>query len=191
MPSFAPISPSAFYGAFLDVTSSHDRALSEARTHCPEFTRVMLSDIFPEIASRLGLCCYAHEYYTLDAIFYVEADSKHFGKGTWAKYISVALEHENTPKWSVCEVNKLQILNAPLKVLITYPRNREHASELLGQYAEIIADADPFEDIGTLRRQLVIFGFKEDILQWEAYAYAGRSFTPVEPERLQMAPQTA
>lgn len=88
-------------------------------------------------------------------------------------------------------MNKLQLLNAPLKVLIAYPGNREYASMLLGQYAEIIADADPFEDIDTLRRQLVIFGFKEDILRWDAYAYAGRSFTPVEPGRLQRAPQTA
>lgn len=58
MLGFAPTSPSAFYGAFLDVTSSHARALSEARTHDPEFTHIMLSDIFPEIASRLGLRCF-------------------------------------------------------------------------------------------------------------------------------------
>jgi hypothetical protein len=189
------MSPSAFYEAFLHVTAQYAKELDKAWTSCSDFTRLMLATspepaapaILPDIAGRLGLHCYG-QYYTLDAIYYVEKDEVHFPGCTYAKFISVALEHENNARGSVDEIYKLQLFSAPLKVLITYPANPDEGDELLRQYAEIIAEADPFNDIATLRRQLVIFGFRTQAGEapghyWRAFAYReDGSFTPVQGE---------
>lgn len=144
------VSPVDFYTAFLKVASEEARALKEVWSRYRDFTKLMRSCIFPTIADRLGLCCYERDYYTLDAILYARRDTKHFPSGTtYAKFISVALEHENDPVGTAVEMNKLQLFNAPLKVLITYPWSDDHGQELLERYTEIIAEADVFEDIST------------------------------------------
>ncbi|MBI3684463.1 MAG: hypothetical protein HY235_29155 [Acidobacteria bacterium] len=155
--------------------------MNEVWSSCRDFTKLMRSDIFPKIADRLGLRCYSRDYYTLDGIFYAETDTNHFPSGTtYAKFISVALEHENNPVGTAVEMNKLQLFNSPLKVLITYPSNDDHGKELLDSYTEIVTEADAFDDIATLRRQLVIFGFQGESPRWQGFAYVQRSFTGVE-----------
>ena len=73
-----------------------------------------------EIARELGMNC-SHEYYTVDAILYNERDDGNFRnpRCAYAKYISVAIEIENNCTDAHVEMNKLQLLNAPLTVLIT------------------------------------------------------------------------
>ncbi|HUI76271.1 MAG TPA: hypothetical protein VLY24_00110 [Bryobacteraceae bacterium] len=180
MNDFVKVSPSQFYEAFLTVTSELAPSVKDLWFRNRQFTDLMRSSVFPKIAEHLGLCCYRRDYYTLDAIFYAETDQKHFPGATYAKFISVALEHEHDSSTTATEINKLQLFNAPLKVLITYPGNDREAKKLLGDYAEMIEEADAFEDFATSRRQLVIFGFLEEVPRWRAFVYSGASFTEIE-----------
>jgi hypothetical protein len=117
-------------------------------------------------------------YYTLDSIFFHERDTDNFGvHATYAKHIEVAIEHENVIAGSTTEINKLQLFSSPLKVLITYG-NDEGQQQYLKSYHEMIGWADVFDDISSLRRQLVTFGQKtpsEDII-WTDYVYDRAGF---------------
>jgi hypothetical protein len=102
---------------------------------------------------------------------------------TYVHSISVALEHENNAGDSMVEINKLQLFNAPLKVLVPYPYLRQgpnSADSLLRRYAEAIQLADLFDDFSTLRRQLVIFGSKVNgNVVWRGFEYLEQAFVPV------------
>ncbi len=175
-------SPLEFYNAFWEVASEQTGSLLDCWMNYQDFTSLMRSRMFPEIARRLGVCCYQRDYYTLDGIFYRERDDKNFPEYmTYAKFISVALEHENDAGRSQVEMNKLQLFNTPLKVLITYPTKRDPSEKLLAKYEEIVSGADIFNDMSTLRRQLVIFGSRKDERPiWEAFVYSQGKFVPVE-----------
>ena len=172
------ITPSAFYGTFVAAAAEHGPAIFDASTEGnATFTDVMFHIVFENIAARL-YCRRFHEYYEYDCFFYRDKNTKHFPESsTYVKHIAVALEHENVPEKSVKAIHKLQLLNTPLKVLVTYPRDHEHVEPLLDKYAEIIADADIFVDISTLKRQLVIFGFVERCaFTWRGFVYEGGKF---------------
>jgi hypothetical protein len=78
------------------------------------------------------------------------------------------------------EMNKLQLFNAPLKVLITYARAGEDMENVLLKYTKIIETADVFGDIARLRRQLVVFGDKIGAFPtWRSFLYETGGF--VEP----------
>ncbi len=141
---------------------------------------MMRSILFPDIARELGLQCYPGDYYTLDAMFYRDKDTTNFASHlTYAHFICVALEHENYAESTAVEINKLQLFNAPLKVLITYPGTVQNANNLLAKYEEMIKAADVFGDCSTMRRQLVIFGRKEkqqQIPAWSGFEYQAKGF---------------
>jgi hypothetical protein len=117
----------------------------------------------------------------LDSIFYSERDNEHFGSTvTYAKCISIAMEHENEPRGTAIEINKLQLFNASLKVLITYVQKPKERSLYLDRYMKIIQGADLFDDFATLRRQLVIFGSLTDqTVSWHFYAYETSGFREI------------
>jgi hypothetical protein len=179
-------SPSEFYSAFLKVVQPQELMLAEAWEKPRQYTALMFS-LFPPIAEALGFCCYLGNYFYLDTIFYKEKDITNFpSHWTYASFISVAVEHENECAGTAQEMNKLQLFNAPLKVLITYPYKR-NSDSLLGRYAEIISAADVFDDISTLRRQLVIFGWKEgQNVGWKGFEYAQGSFRETDAPKLQL-----
>lgn len=132
-----------------------------------------------KVAKELELLPYTEkDYYWLDAIFCEAYDHVHFPENSrYAKYIVVAIEHENDCDSSVIEMNKLQIYNAPLKVLITYCDSDKKTEEQLAKYSIIMNDADVFSDFDYLRRQLVIFGrLKGPIVDWNYYVYDGSRF---------------
>ena len=173
------ILPETFKEAFLKVMMLNDKDLIGCwNRSLTEFTSQMRR-IFPSIAEELKLELYNRDYYTIDAIFYEEKNIKHFDKdAVYAKYIAIALEHENRLYGSQAEINKLQLINTPLKVLITYSGSSEEKDSYLSMYSEIIDEADIFSDFSTLRRQLVIFGACEnDKTNWSfhswAYFYSG------------------
>ena len=166
-------SPSDFYSAFQKVVSREKAALLECWQDSGKYTILMLERILPDVARELGMH-YHKEYWWLDAILYHEKDEARFDpRYTYAKYISVALEHENEHAGAADEMNKLQVFNAPLAVLITYPlRNRTIG--ILEKYAAIIQGADVFENASTKRRQLAIFGYPG--AEWDAFVYHGGRF---------------
>jgi hypothetical protein len=168
-----------FYQAFMEATAEYGSAIFDASTvGFATFTDVMFLRVFSMVAARLN-CSWFRECYTFDAMFYREKNTKFFPESaTYIKNISVALEHENVPSNSVEEIHKLQLLNTPLKVLVTYPHDSAQVPNLLEKYAEIIANADIFGDISTAKQQLVIFGFLEGrAFTWRAFVYGGGTFT--------------
>jgi hypothetical protein len=177
------ITPREFRNAFVAVMKAeHDSFRTAVGFESKSYTYFMRSNIFPKIAKHLGLLAWNKEYYALDAMFYEERATDKFGNHTtYAKWISVALEHANKPTNTQEEINKLQIFNAPLKVLITYAADGVEADSLLRKYEAVISDSDVFNDIATLRQQLVIFGTPKTAREWRFYAYESDGFVLMLP----------
>jgi hypothetical protein len=175
------ISPKEFTAAFLAVVEE-ERSDIAVRWAGPraDYTRFMRTVVLTKVGERLGLKTYCSDYYTLDAIFYEDKDVEHFpADHTYAKYVAVALEHENVVTTSCTEMNKLQLFNAPLKVLITYAPGSDMENSL-AKYAKIVRNADCFGDIATLRRQVVLFGDMSQNAQiWRSFVYEGEGFVPL------------
>ena len=169
-------SPKEFYSAFLKVVNRQKASLVESWRNDREHTAKMCRHVVPAVADELGMCHHI-EYYQIDAVFFHERDAINFrGNSIYAKYISVAVEHENICSDTAVEMNRLQLLNAPLTVLITYPTKRS-AARTLQKYAAIIQEADIFENASTKRKQMSIFGYPG--AGWEAFVYQDGTFAPV------------
>ena len=177
------ISPREFRNAFLSVLKAEEGNFRAAVSfEAKSFTYFMRTNIFPKIARQLGLLAWNKDYYALDGIFYEERGRDSTGKyTTYAKWISVALEHANRPSRTYEEINKLQMFNAPLKVLITYVAEGAEAEALLGKYVAIIRDSDVFDDIATQRKQLVILGSPQTVRGWRFYVYESDGFVLMLP----------
>jgi hypothetical protein len=102
-------------------------------------------------------------------------------KGLRAK-MSPERQAKNRLESERMEMNKLQIVNAPLKVLIAYPNSRSHGDKMLEGYREIVSAADIFNDISTSRPQLVRFGFPGP--PWQGFVYTGSGSNGFSPELL-------
>ncbi len=144
----------------------------------------MRVDILPRVARHLGLLAWGREYCTLDGIFYEERETQQGrANAMYAKWISVALEHERDARSTYRGLNKLQLFNAPLKVLITYAAEGADTNSLLTSYERIIRAADVFDDFATLRRQLVILGTPGTAREWRFFAYESDGFVHMLPLR--------
>lgn len=175
------IEPHEFFAAFvMAATEFKEDLIKYWRSGLTQYTQTIRS-ILPKVASSLNLNLYNADYYTLDAVFYKEKDTEHFPpKQTFLKSICIAFEHENAVAGSVNEMNKLQLFNAPLKVLVTYG-GQESCKDYLAKYAKIVANADIFLDISTHRKQLVIFGEESSgKVMWYPFTYKDGSFEPVQ-----------
>lgn len=177
------ITPREFRNAFLSVMKAeHDSFRTAAGFEAKSYSYFMRSNIFPKIARHLGLSAWNKEYYALDMVFYEERGRDNSRKyATYAKWISVALEHVNKPGKTHEEINKLQMFNAPLKVLITYMAEGDDTDSLLRRYEAIIGEADVFDDIASLRQQLVILGTPKTLREWRFYAYESDGFVLMLP----------
>lgn len=176
------VRPKEFANAFLTVVEEERNNVAMRWTGPgADYTRFVCTVVLTRVGERLGLKTYCSDYYTLDAIFYEDKDVEHFpADHTYAKYIAVALEHENAVATSCTEMNKLQLFNAPLKVLITYARPGSGMEDFLEKYAKIVREADCFGDIATLRRQLVLFGdMPQDVPIWRSFVYEREGFVPL------------
>ena len=172
------IAPREFKEAFLKVIHSAGPEIVALWNSRPAYTTLILKDVFPKIAEELGISVWTSNYYYLDSIFYAERDSDHFGpNATYAKCISIAVEHEHIIDGTAVEMNKLQLFNSPLKVLITYAYDESQRRDYLNRYTKILRGADIFDDFATLRRQLVVFGsLSEQVVTWHFYAYEPTGF---------------
>jgi hypothetical protein len=172
------ITPQQFKEAFQKVVSNAHAELIERWEARTDYTAFMRDNILPAIGSFLSIKV-SGEYYTLDCIYFTERDTEHFPNATYATYIVIALEHENDIGGSAIEMNKLQLFNAPLKVLITYCSASER-DFYLQRYSKILQAGDIFGDFATLRRHLVIFGSLQGpeatAVNWNFYAYEPSGF---------------
>jgi hypothetical protein len=172
------ITPREFRNAFVAVLKAEQDSFRTAvGFEAKSYTYFMRSNIFPQIAKHLGLLAWNKEYYALDGMFYEERGTDDFGKyTTYAKWISVALEHANKPSKTHEEIHKLQMFNAPLKVLITYAAEGAESDSLLRKYEAVVKDSDVFNDFATLRQQLVIFGTPKAFREWRFHVYESDGF---------------
>jgi len=174
------ISPEMFAEAFNNIALAYKNKICALWDDSKGYTTMMRKEILPQIAQNINLLAYSEkDYYWLDAIFYESPDTEHFKtESPYAKYIAVAIEHEHRIKGTEVEINKLQLFNASLKVLISYPgKNRE---KFLSRYAKIIENADVFSDASTLRKQLVVFGYKSgEIISWKFFYYDSSRFKQI------------
>jgi hypothetical protein len=177
------ITPRDFRNAFVAVMKAEHMSFRTAvGFEAKSYSYFMRSNIFPKIAKHLGLLAWNKDYYALDGMFYEQRGTDKFGKfTTYAKWISVALEHANKPAKTHELINKLQMFNAPLKVLITYAADGAEGDSLLRHYEAIIGDSDVFNDIATQRQQLVIFGTPQTAREWRFYVYESDGFVLMLP----------
>lgn len=177
------ITPRDFRNAFVAVMKAeHNSFRTAVGFEAKSYTYFMRSNIFPLIAKHLGLMAWNKEYYALDGMFYEERGTDNFGHyTTYAKWISVALEHENKSAKTYEAINKLQMFNVPLKVLITYAAEGAEADSLLRRYEAVIGDFDVFNDIATRRQQLVIFGTPKTVREWRFHVYESDGFVLMLP----------
>ncbi len=176
------VTPQQFRSAFLQVASAtQTECLAHWDAKRP-FTSHMRETIFPGIALLLGVQVYPWDYYTLDCVYFAERDIEYFGEHSiYAKCLSIALEHENNIRGTAVEMNKLQLFNAPLKVLITYADSESQRVSYLEHYKKIVQAADIFGDFATLRRQLVIFGSRDNCAAyWHFYVYEESGFRELQ-----------
>jgi hypothetical protein len=177
------ITPREFRNAFVAVMKAEQNSVRTAASfEAKSYTYFMRSNIFPKIARHLGLLAWNKEYYGLYSMFYEERGRDNFGKyTTYAKWVSVALEHANRPAKTYEEINKLQMFNAALKVLITYAAEGAESDSLLRTYEAVIGESDVFNDIATLRQQLVILGTPKTLRDWRFYVYENDGFVLMLP----------
>ena len=177
------ITPREFRNAFMSVMRAEQDGLrTAAGFESKSFNYFMRSNIFPKIARNLGLLAWNREYYALDGMFYEERGRDHSGKyTTYAKWISVALEHETKSANTLESIAKLQMINAPLKVLTTYAAEGVESDSLLLRYAAVIGESDIFNDFSSLRQQLVILGTPKTLRDWRFYVYESDGFVLMLP----------
>lgn len=174
------ISPKQFKESFLYVARDNEAEIKKLWDGSRKLYTTFMMDVCRKVATLLGLYYYEN-YWTLDAIFFEEEDTMHFHTGFYVKYINIALEHENESSQAHNEINKLSIINSPLKILITYTR-KSRIDRLLNEFAEIIQEADSFSDFSSYRKQLVILGFKNrsnNLPCWEFYVFKEGNFVAI------------
>jgi hypothetical protein len=177
------ITPRDFRDAFVAVMSAERDSFATAiGFETKSYNYYMRTTIYPKIARRLGLQCWNKEYYTLDGMLYEERGIDNTGKfASYANWVSVAIEHENDASQAHETMNKLQLFNAPLKVLITYTPVGQATDSLLRKYENIIKASDVFNDVATLRQQMVILGTAKAVAEWRLYAYENDGFVLMMP----------
>ena len=177
------ITPRDFHDAFIAAMKSEEDAVRTALGfESKSYKYFMRSTIYPKIARHLGLSSWNKEYYTLDGMLYEERGVDQTGMyATYANWISVAIEHENDSSRAHEKMNKLQSFNAPLKVLITYAAEGAASEALLRKYENLIKASDVFNDVATLRQQLIILGTPKTVREWRFYAYENDGFVLMLP----------
>ena len=177
------ITPRDFHNAFLAVMKSDEDGFRTALSFEPKsYKYFMRSTMYPKIARLLGLSSWNKEYYTLDGMLYEERGVDATGKfASYANWVSVAIEHEIDASLAQETMNKLQMFNAPLKVLISYAAEGIETDSLLRKYERIMSAADVFGDFATLRQQLVILGTPKTVQAWRFYAYENDGFVLMLP----------
>lgn len=168
------ISAQGFYQAWLDTVTERRIALSSVWRKAGEFTSCIKGSencVMSDVAKRLSLLCYPHDYYSIDTILYKPEDMTPGIKPNtyWFRDIRVAFEHENNFKGGLFqEVSHLLITNCDLRVLVTYPNeDTEHELQYLHK---IISGNRQAQEISERENFLIIFGYETDFA-WEGLIY--------------------
>ncbi|RJQ74158.1 MAG: hypothetical protein C4519_17180 [Desulfobacteraceae bacterium] len=168
------IEPEAFKAQFEAAVKVLEQRIIGTRLGSHDLTRLFVGPegVLELVAKRLELTPMA-EYYKYDMVMFAEKDTEHFyEQQTYAKVLNVVVEHELKWGMSVEEMNKLTQVNAPLRVLITYPNSEEEQEVIIRKFEKILRYADWAGDIATSRQVLIICGgVDENRTYWDFYTY--------------------
>ena len=168
------IKSQSFYQAWLDTVNTRKDHLLKIWRNAKEFTSYIKGDdncLMEEVANKLNLLCYPRDYYSIDTLLYKQEDLVHNrNEGSyWFRDMRVAFEHENNFKGGLYqEASHLLLVNADLKVLVTYP-NEDTTNELKYLH-EIISGNRQSKSISDDESFLIIFGY-ETGFEWEGFVY--------------------
>lgn len=173
------ITSSNFFYEWFNVVTSRKKHLLDIWQKNTTFTNYIKGDdnsVINEVAEKLNLKCYSIDYYSIDTILYLPEDKvpNKNPSSIWFRDIRVAFEHENNFKGGLYqEVSHLLIVNADLKVLVTYPSEDttdENTMKELKFLHEIISGNRQSKSISEEESFLIILGYEKDF-EWEALVY--------------------
>ena len=179
------ISPSQFKAALQSVLENPamSKRLYDLWDTSKEYTNIWEDSddgVYRQLADALGLHLKREHYGHIDAVFYKNHYEEFPGS---VDFFSVVIEHENIADISWQEMEKLTVLNSPLKVVVTYPYAQEYsANEALAGYAEQIAAIDKvWSNHSAEQRYVVVFDPKNDEDEnWEYYLYEKGGFVKMD-----------
>ncbi len=163
-----------FYSAWIDTVNGRKDHLLKIWRNSKPYTSYIKGDdnsVMDEVAKRLNLLCYPHDYYSIDTILYLPVDKtpKTTENSYWFRDIRVAFEHENNFRSGLYqEVSHLLITKCDLRVLVTYPN--EDTTNELNYLHEIISGSRQSISISDEESFLLIFGY-ESSFEWEGLIY--------------------
>lgn len=163
-----------FYNAWIDCVENRKQHLLENWRSPKEYTVLIKGNencLLEEVGKKLNLLCYSRDYYSIDSILYKKEDLvPQIKEGTyWFRDIRVAFEHENNFNRALYqEVSHLLIVNADLKVLVSYPNKDAYAE--LKYLHEIIRGNRQSKAIADNESFLIIFGYENNFI-WEGLVY--------------------
>lgn len=178
------ITPAEFVAKFEAVLSQPEyrSGLSDNWRNGKQWGKVLCGDeagVLCLVATALKLK-YKSEYMKIDGVMLTSVEIG----GHSVDSLAVALEDEGLAAHSTWEMNKLALLDVPLKVLITYPKkNKEHLTQdsLLNHYAAVLQALNAFGDLGNRAAYLVIFAGRDEekVIHWEYFEYFDHGFRSV------------
>jgi hypothetical protein len=183
------VTPEKFYSAFIkEISASGTQTIPWNNNR--KWTKALLKGdgcVMSKIAKDIGLA-YCEEYWKLDGIFCEEFMSEDTISGTdikkwkWARGIKIIVEVENAASTSWKEIWKLiPLFFAPLKVIITYPKNNQEAEKIKCAIKERIKNDDQYNLHRNKIKVLLIFGFKnEKEIIWQNFVYQNNSFKSIK-----------
>ena len=183
------ISPSQFKAALQSVLENPamNKRLYDLWHTSKEYTSVWDDrddGVYRQLADALGLRFKREHYGHIDAVLY----KNHYPDfPTSVDFFSVVIEHENIHGISWQEMEKLTVLNSPLKVVVTYPYESDYpAADVLADYAKQIAAIDKvWSNHSAEQRYIAVFASEinpesEQDMRWEYHLYEKGKFVKMD-----------
>ncbi len=179
------VTPEKFYKIFLnEIRKSNIQSIPWNSNK--EWTKKLLKGedcVMNQIANKINLV-YCEEYWKLDGIFCEgfmpknPLTQKDIIKDKWAYGIKIILEIENASSTLWKEIWKLiPLFSAPLKVIITYPKNEEESEKIKNMIKNRVKSDDLFELHKNKIKILLIFGINNNMkIVWQAFVYQNKKF---------------
>lgn len=168
-----------FLQAWVETVENNKCILLKDWRNPKTFTNLIKSNdecILKQVADKLNLKCYPHDYYFLDSVLYDEDDLVPDipENNYWFRQVKVAFEHENVFNSGLYkELSHLLLTNSDLKVLVTYPSHEVHEEQTLKEMNylhKIIKGSSIQSDLSNNESFLLIFGSETGFV-WEAFVY--------------------
>ena len=155
----------SFKNALVDTANQMSTVeFEKAWTSSDQRTLFYFDTLLPNIAEKLGLLFEKEMIFRIDGVF-----SKIGGQN--AKVPVIFLESENDIRTSEREINKLSMLNAPLKILMVCNDWNDDAKKLIKKYYWDYIIEDFAEQIGLSGLFAVIIGEWNETLKFYTHVY--------------------